>query len=72
MTPEQIEFSNKLKDPIWRLNNLYKIIIKGDGEEEGLVIQFKMNRAQVRFIKRHEVIFDFTENVYRVFLRFVK
>ena len=52
MTPEQIEFSNKLKDPIWRLNNLYKIIIKGDGEEEGLVIQFKMNRAQVRFIKR--------------------
>lgn len=41
-----------LDDPLWRLSNLYKIIIKGDDEEEGLVIQFKPNRAQRRLIAR--------------------
>ena len=42
-----------MADPMWRLSNLYKIIIKGDDEDEdGLVIQFKPNRAQRRFIDR--------------------
>lgn len=37
---------------MWRLSNLYKIIVKGDGEGEGLVMQFKPNRAQRRFLDR--------------------
>jgi hypothetical protein len=41
-----------MADPMWRLSNLYKILIKGDGEEDGLVLQFKPNRAQRRFISR--------------------
>lgn len=46
------ELARRLADPMWRISNLYKIIIKGDGGEEGLVIQFKPNRAQKRFIAR--------------------
>lgn len=49
------ELKRNLEDPMWRISNLYKIIIKGDREEdegrEDLVIQFKPNRAQRRFIK---------------------
>lgn len=42
-----------LRDPMWRLCNLYKIIVKeNDGDTDGKVIQFKPNRAQRRFIKR--------------------
>lgn len=45
-----------LDDPMWRVCNLYKIIVKGDdeGDEEdsGLVIQFKPNRAQRRLMAR--------------------
>lgn len=42
-----------LDDPMWRLSNLYKIIIKGDDEDdEGLVVQFKPNRAQRRLLAR--------------------
>lgn len=42
-----------LDDPIWRLSNLYKIIIKGDDDDdEGLVITFKPNRAQRRLMAR--------------------
>lgn len=41
-----------MADPMWRISNLYKIMIKGDDDEEGLVIQFKPNRAQRRFIER--------------------
>ncbi len=55
MTPEeakQAADAKNMADPVWRLNNLYKIIIKGDGDEEGLVIDFKMNRSQIRFISR--------------------
>lgn len=52
LTPEYIELAKNLADPMWRISNLYKIIIKGDGDEEGLVIQFKPNRAQRRFIER--------------------
>jgi hypothetical protein len=42
-----------MADPMWRISHLYKIIIKGDDDdEEGLVVQFKPNRAQRRFIGR--------------------
>jgi len=41
-----------LADPMWRISNLYKIIVKGTDEDEGLVLQFKPNRAQRRFIER--------------------
>ena len=43
-----------LSDPMWRIcsGKLYKIIIKGDDDSEGLVIPFIPNRAQRRFIKR--------------------
>lgn len=41
-----------LADPAWRLSHLYKILIKGDDEDEGTVIHFKPNRAQRRFIAR--------------------
>lgn len=58
MTPPDSakQLAENLKDPMWRICNLYKIIIKGkeneDGEEEpSLVIQFRPNRAQRRFIK---------------------
>lgn len=44
--------AENLADPMWRLSNLYKIIIKGDDEEDGLVIQFKPNRAQRRLLAR--------------------
>ncbi|MCP2839718.1 hypothetical protein NK952_24270, partial [Salmonella enterica subsp. enterica serovar Typhimurium] len=39
---------------MWRISNLYKIIVKGDDDpdDEGLVITFKPNRAQRRLIAR--------------------
>lgn len=46
------ELRKNLDNPIWRLSNLYKIIIKGDDGEDGLVIQFKPNRAQRRLMAR--------------------
>ena len=46
------ELKRRLSDPLWRIANLYKIIIKGDNGEDGLVVQFKPNRAQTRFISR--------------------
>lgn len=43
-----------LNDRVWRLSNLYKIITKGDGDGEGdgLVMTFKPNLAQRRFLRR--------------------
>lgn len=41
-----------LKDPIKRISSLYKIIIKGDEGQDDLVLQFKPNRAQRRFLSR--------------------
>jgi hypothetical protein len=43
-----------LADPMWRLCSgaLYKILIKGDKGEDGLVLSFVPNRAQRRFVKR--------------------
>lgn len=42
----------RLDDPMWRLCNLYKIVTKGDDDDEGLVIQFNPNRAQRRLLAR--------------------
>lgn len=55
MTSEQVELiKSKLTDPYWRITSgeLYKIIIKGDKADDDLVLAFKPNRAQRRFIKR--------------------
>lgn len=43
-----------LADPEWRLFSgvLYKIMVKGDGDEEAMVLPFRPNRAQRRFIRR--------------------
>jgi hypothetical protein len=46
------ELAKNLADPMWRISHLYKILIKGDKGEDELVIQFKPNRAQRRFISR--------------------
>jgi hypothetical protein len=48
-----VELRKRLGDPMWRISNLYKIIVKGtDDDAAGLVMQFKPNRAQRRFIDR--------------------
>jgi len=43
-----------MKDALWRIcsGKLYKIIIKGDDGQDGLVIPFKPNRAQKRLLAR--------------------
>jgi hypothetical protein len=43
-----------MKDALWRIcsGKLYKIIIKGDDGQYGLVIPFKPNRAQKRLLAR--------------------
>lgn len=46
------ELARNLADPMWRLSNLYKITTKDSNEDgDGLVIQFKPNRAQQLFIE---------------------
>ncbi len=51
MKSAEAEFFRHMSDPMWRISNLYKITIKGDEGETDLVIQFKPNRAQRRFIE---------------------
>lgn len=46
LTPEQLPLA--LADPVWRLNNLYMIRAKEDENGEGLIVRFRMNRAQRR------------------------
>ena len=48
------DLNENLKDPIWRLTSgyLYKIIIKGKSADDNLVIPFRPNRAQRRFIDK--------------------
>lgn len=41
-----------LADPMRRISTLYKIMVKGDDGQEDLVIPFRPNRAQLRFIRR--------------------
>lgn len=52
MTLSAADLAANLDNPVWRLSNLYKIIIKGDDDDESLVVQFKPNRAQRRLIAR--------------------
>lgn len=46
------ELARCLADPMWRIGHLYKILVKGDDEDEGTILNFKPNRAQRRFIAR--------------------
>ena len=46
------ELRKNLRDPMFRLSNLYWIVVKGDDGEDDLVVKFKPNRAQQRFIRR--------------------
>jgi hypothetical protein len=48
------QYGDKLNDPMWRICSgaLYKIIIKGEKEDDSLVIPFIPNEAQLRFMKR--------------------
>jgi hypothetical protein len=50
MTAEQLKVI--LSDPMKRISSLYKILIKGEEGDDNLVLQFKPNRAQRRFIAR--------------------
>lgn len=47
------ELAGKLDDPMWRISNLYQIIIKGEEDSsEELVVRFQPNRAQRRLLAR--------------------
>jgi hypothetical protein len=46
------QFKAHLDDVMWRLNNLYYIITKGEEDDDELVVKFKPNRAQRRLIRR--------------------
>jgi hypothetical protein len=46
------QLAERLKDPQWRLSNLYKILIKGEEGQEDTILQFRPNRAQRRFMSR--------------------
>lgn len=47
------ELALLLADPMWRLDNLYWILVKNEGDEgSGKKVLFKMNAAQRRFIER--------------------
>ena len=51
----EADLALKLADPEWRLVSgcIYRIMVKGDDEaEEAMVMPFKPNRAQRRFITR--------------------
>ncbi|MBI5255420.1 MAG: terminase [Burkholderiales bacterium] len=52
-TPAQLaELERNLADPMWRLSNLYFIIVKGDEDDEGLVMRFEPNVAQRKLLRR--------------------
>lgn len=46
------ELAACLKDPVWRLTHLYKIMTKGADDQDSFVVQFKPNRAQLKLIER--------------------
>jgi hypothetical protein len=48
----QEKFKADLKNPEWRMANLYKIITKGN-DGQNAVITFKPNEAQQRFLRRY-------------------
>lgn len=52
-TEDQLaELERNLDDPMWRLCNLYWIIVKGDEDDEGLVMRFSPNVAQRKLLAR--------------------
>jgi hypothetical protein len=53
MPGNEDQFRAAMGNPMWRLNNLYWITTKEEGEEgEGLVVKFKLNEAQQRMAER--------------------
>ena len=46
------DLARNLDNPIWRLSNLYKIVTKGDSEEDGLVVPFRPNPTQSHLMRR--------------------
>lgn len=50
MTLEELEAN--LANPEWRLSNLYTIMVKGEDGDSDLVLPFRPNRAQRRFLSR--------------------
>ena len=49
----EAELVHALGDPLWRLSNLYHIMVKGDNpHDEGRVILFRPNRAQAQLLER--------------------
>ena len=50
LDPSQLEAA--LADPLWRLDNLYHVKTKEDDDGDGLVVRFRMNRAQRRLAAR--------------------
>lgn len=52
MTLELAELEAHLADPEWRLANLYTIMVKGEEGEPDLIMPFRPNRAQRRFLSR--------------------
>ena len=50
----EADLARCLADPQWRLFSgaLYKLMVKGDGDEEGAVLPFQPNQAQRRFLRR--------------------
>ena len=46
LTPQELEFINNLKDPLWRLSNLYKIT-----DKDKKVVTFKPNAAQKKLFE---------------------
>lgn len=46
------ELIDNLSNPMWRVCNLYKIMIKGEDGEQDLALDFTPNRAQRRLIER--------------------
>lgn len=49
---DEAEFKLRLQDPYWRITSgaLYKIMIKGDDNEEAFVVPFKPNAAQLALL----------------------
>ena len=54
MTLTEDEILEKFSDPVWRITSgvIYKIITKGDDDDESLVVDFIPNRAQRKMLKR--------------------
>lgn len=52
ITTNVAELARCLKDPVWRLSHIYKIMTKGADANNSFVIQFRPNAAQLKLINR--------------------